>query len=157
MTPVDEKRRLLLQLMAYAPVGFLIGCGTERAKTTDEVPLLSPEESLRKLILVLGPWTAESTPEAERFAGRFLRARHITDAYLPRSNKVVQSLASRFPRDVMAVREVSLNDLLAKERDLLFALSEQIYSLTEVRFLVAGEPPIGECQNDATFHTRAPM
>jgi hypothetical protein len=157
MKDFDAKRRQLLQLLVCAPLGLSIGCGTERSKTTSDEVLLSPEESLRKLILVLGPWSAAGSQEAEDFAERFLTAKHAIDPYLPESAELIKSLAGRFPEDGTAVKEVNLRDLPDRERELLLALSRQIYSLTEVRFQIAGQPPIGECQGNATLHTLAPL
>jgi hypothetical protein len=57
----------------------------------------------------------------------------------------------------MALKEVEMGDLSLEERELLLTLVRQIYDLLEVRYYVSGEPPFGECQMDATRHTRAPQ
>lgn len=157
MKGFDEKRRRTLQLLIYAPVGLAIGCGGERSKTAADAVVLSPEESLKKLILILGPWSAAQSKEAGDFASRFIRAKHASDPYLSGSAELIQSLGNRFPGDARAVRKVDLSTLPDKERELLLALSGQVYSFTEVRFEMCGQPPVGECQGDATLHTRRPI
>ena len=152
----DPKRRELLVLLTSLPVGFVIGCEAEPRRLPAVAPVLSPEDSLRKLILLIGPWSETDKREAEDFARRFLAAKDGGGAYLPGSGELVQGLASRFPGGTMAVGKVDLRGLPAAERELLVNLVKQFYSLVEVRFRVSNEPPFGECQEDWLRHTRAP-
>ncbi|UCC84762.1 MAG: hypothetical protein JSW46_07535 [Gemmatimonadota bacterium] len=151
----DPERRQFVKLVASLPVAFAFGCDTERYRSAADAPPLSPEESLRKLVLMLGPWRAGDTG-AEDFAARFVASSYAGGQYLPGSAEMVQSLARRFPDGEMAVSEVDLGQLPADERQLLLNLVSHIYSLIEVRFFVANEPPWGACQGDRTRHTRAP-
>lgn len=118
---------------------------------------LSPKDSLKKLILVLGPWSATEKQRAEDFASRFLRAEHAVEPYLPGSGELVQSLASRFPADTMAIGKINLQDLPPEERGLLVKLTKQLYGFVEVRFNAADIPPWGLCQGDRLLHTRPPV
>ncbi len=145
-------RREFLAFLATLPGAVLIGCGTGGR----DAQTLSPRDSIKKLILALGPWSANERAQAERFADRFLDAEHAVGPYLPASGAIVQSLAARLPDDTMALREINLADLPAEERKLLGDLTGQLYSYTEMRFLVCGEPQAGECQGDNMWHTHAP-
>jgi hypothetical protein len=149
----DWDRREFLTLLAALSGAILIGCDSGGQKTRVQATGLSPEDSMKKLILALGPWSANE--EAEGFANRFLNVEHAVGPYLPGSSAVVQSLAARFP-ETMKIHEIDLTSLPAEERKLLLDLATQLYSYTEVRFLVCGEPQAGECQADNTWHTRVP-
>ncbi len=152
MSEYDARRRQLLQFLLYAPVGLSLSCG----KGGYEARALSPEESLKKLILVLGPWSATERGEAEEFAGRFLASKVASGPYLPDSAELLQSLARRFPDGTVSVSEIKLGKLPPEEREMLLNLAKQIYSLTETRFMMTEQPPVGECQDGATMHTRWP-
>ncbi len=152
MSEFDAGRRQLLQFLLFAPVGLSLSCG----KGVYETRTLSPEESLKKLILVLGPWPATERGEGEEFAGRFLASKVASGPYLPDSAELVQSLAGRFPDGTVSATEIRLGKLPPEEREMLLSLAKQIYSLTETRFMMTGQPPVGECQGDATMHTRRP-
>ncbi|MCP4261734.1 MAG: hypothetical protein GY774_30165, partial [Planctomycetes bacterium] len=136
MKDCDDKRRQFLQLMMSLPVGFVIGCDLRRDRSTAKAPLLSPEEALRKLILLVGPWSTTEKEKAEDFARRFLKAKHTVVPYLPKSSKLVQNLASRFSAETMSLKEINLGNLPAEERELLMKLIRQLYSFIEVRFYV---------------------
>jgi hypothetical protein len=138
--------RLAISRPASLPMVFVIGCDSVRQKAAVVAPALSPEESLRKLILLLGPWPSAEKERAENFAMRFLKAEHAVTPYLPGSSGLIQSLASRFRADTVAVKEIELRKLPANERELLMNLVRQLYSFIEVRFIVSNEPPWGECQ-----------
>ena len=56
----------------------------------------------------------------------------------------------------MAADEIDLRELPEAERDLLVSLVQQLYSLLEVRFTIAGQPGFGECQRDAKWYTLPP-
>ncbi len=139
------------KLVLTFPVAYAFGCASEKTL------LLNPEDSLKKLILLLGPWPAAEKQKAEDFARRFLKAKHAVEPYLPGSGTSIQSLARRFPAETMAIREINLGQLPTKERELLVGLTQQLYSFVEVRFDVANEPPWGHCQGDRLWHTRAPV
>jgi hypothetical protein len=152
-------RRQFLQFAILRPVSLpillAIGCTPGRDKGVVLEPELSPEESLKKLILLLGPWPRTEKEKADNFASRFLNAEHAVTAYLPGSNRLVQDLAHRFPSGVMAIKKIDLGKLSAKERELLIKLTKQLYSFIEIRFHVSGEPPWGECQPNRTLYQGA--
>ncbi len=152
----DPRRRELLAILASLPIGLLVGCETESRMLPTIAPVLSPEESVRKLILLVGPWSETEKRAAEDFSRRFLQAKQAAGPYLEGSGELIQGLASRFPNGTMAVRGIDLQGLPVPERELLVNLVKQIYSLVEVRFQVCQEPPFGECQEDRLRHTRAP-
>jgi hypothetical protein len=156
MRDYDPERRRFVRLVASLPVAFAFGCDTDRYRSGADASEPSPEESLRKLVLMLGPWRTEGAG-AEDFAARFVAASHAGGQYVLESSELVQSLAGRFPAGAMAVSEVDLGELPADERELLLNLVSQIYSFIEARFLVANEPPWGACQADRTRHARAPV
>ncbi len=139
------------KLVLSLPVAYVIGCGTDKSSP------LNPEDSLKKLILLLGPWPAAEKSKADDFANRFLKAKHAVEPYIPGSGKLVQNLAKRFPAESMAINQINLQNIPAKERELLITLTKQIYSFVEVRFDVANEPPWGHCQGDRLWHTRSPV
>ncbi|MHC4694343.1 MAG: hypothetical protein ACYS67_16510, partial [Planctomycetota bacterium] len=113
---------------------------------------LSPEESLKQLILLLGPWPETEKEKADNFINRFLNAEHVVTAYFPGSGRLVQDLARRFPSGAVAAKQIDLGNLSAKERELLIKLTKQLYSFIEIRFHVSGEPPWGECQPNSTSY-----
>lgn len=154
MKNFDPKRRRLLGLLVSLPTGLAVGLG--QSQSSLETPLLNPEESLRKLILFLGPWPAADREEAEDFARRFLQARDAIRPYLPGLSDLVQSLAGRFPDETLAGEEINLRGSSEQERELLKQLVKQLYSFIEVRFLVSNESPWGACQSDRLKYTKAP-
>jgi hypothetical protein len=149
MKDYDPKRRQFLRVLISLPTGFVIGWDLERYKSIVHAHALNPEESLKKLILLLGPWPVTEKEKAEDFARRFLKAKHAVGPYLPGSSQLVQSLASRFPDGTLAIKEINLRSLPAKEQELLMKLVKQLYSFIEVRFYVSNEPPWGECHGDS--------
>lgn len=156
MKDYDPKRRQFLRLLISLPVGSVIGWNLDRYEALVYARTLTPDESLKKLILLLGPWPVTDNKKAEKFARRFLKSKHAVGSYLPRSSELLQSLASRFPDATLAIKEIDLRSLTTKERELLMNLVGHLYSLIEVRFDVSNWPPPGECQDDTTWHTRAP-
>jgi hypothetical protein len=152
----DLERRELLRILVTLPVGLAVGCKLGDPESADLSNLSSPEESLRHLIQVLGPWPEAERQAAERFAERFLAAPHAVAPFLPDSGELVQSLAARFPAGVFAVPEIVLEDLPPSERELMLSLTQYLYSLVEVRFHVAGEPAWGLCPEDRLRHTLGP-
>ncbi len=151
----DPTRRHFLQLLPSVPAGFLIGFASEQEKPLAQTPDLSPEESLKKLIRLLGPWSVSDREKADGFAERFLKASSAVEPYLPGSSELVQSLADRFGDGPL--KEIDLRNLPAKEQALLVQLAQQLYSYVEVRFYTGNKPPWGQCQGDATQYTRAPV
>ena len=156
MNEYDARRRELLKLLISAPLGFVAGCAPAKLEFNVQQSLLSPGQSLEKLILLLGPWSTDDRVEGENFAKRFTRASHAGGVYLPRSGELVRSLASRFANEAVAIEEINIQDLPGEEQALLMQLVRQLYSLVEVRFLVSNDPPWGVCQADRLRHTRAP-
>lgn len=155
MKEYDHERRQFLKLAISLPIAFVIGCDLER-KPEAKAPILNPEESLKKLIFVLGPWSAKDKEKAEDFAKRFLKVEYVSSAYLQESSELVQSLASRFTAESIAIKEIDLRSLTKEEQKLLIILVQQLYSFVEVRFYVSNEPPWGECQGSNKWHTQNP-
>ncbi len=133
------------------PLVSTIGCGFGKSSS------LNPKDSLKKIILLLGPWSTAEKQKADDFAKRFLDVKPYVDMYLPESGKLVQSLANRFTNDTLAINEINLQNLPVEERELLINLTNQLYSLVEVRFDTINEPPWGNCQGNAKWHTRVPV
>ncbi|MHC4165933.1 MAG: hypothetical protein ACYSWQ_03140 [Planctomycetota bacterium] len=152
-----EFLRLAVSRPVSVPILFMIGCDSPRQKAAVRAPESSPEESLKKLILTVGPWTAQEKEEADDFARRFLAAEHAVAPYLPESSKVVRSLAGRFPDGIMAAEEIDLRELPGKERRLLVNLTTHLYSFVEIRFMICKQPPQGECQSGGLPYTSAPL
>ncbi len=148
MSGYELKRREFIQVLMSLPLGYAVACTGEQG-TPDQ-------ESLRKLVLALGPWSDEDRVRAEEFAARFLAADHMVGLHLPESSTVIRSLASRFPEDAMSIGELDLAALSVEEREFAFQLTQQIYSLVEVRFLVSNEPRWGECLGGRTRYTQPP-
>ncbi len=149
---IVTRRRFVIQssrLLAFIPLAGVIGC------ISDTKSKLSPEESLKRLIYIIGPWTVEDQIIAEDFAKRFLKTNHA-DQYLPKSVKLIQSLSKHISEETMAVKEVDLNNMPKEEQEILIDLSKQLYSFVEVRFYVSKVPPWGHCQGDPLWHTRIP-
>ena len=144
----ELRRREFIQVLMSLPLGYAVGCAVER-RTPGQT-------ALDKLVLALGPWSAEDGARADEFVGRFLAADQVVGLYLPGSSTTIQSLARRFPDGAMAVGEVDLGPLPDEERELLVQLAQQIYSLVEVRFYVSSEPPWGECLGERTRYTQPP-
>ncbi len=155
MSRHDLKRREFLEILMSLPLGAAIACGTESGRPLSDVPLAS-QEALKKLVLVLGPWTDSERGQAESFAQRFVAASHIVGPYFQESHAALETLAARFPDEALAVGEIDLGTLPTQERQLLVQLTRDLYSLVEVRFFVSSIPPWGECLGDRTWHTRAP-
>jgi len=151
------ERREVLKVLLTLPVGLTVGCELGGPESADSLPLPSPEDSLTRLIQLLGPWSEAESGATERFAERYLTAQHAVGTLFPGSSELIRSLASRFPADAIGVREVDLNGLPPEERELLLTLVKQLYNFVEVRFLVSGEPPWGECPEDRLHHTQAPI
>ena len=87
----DLQRRELLKLLVALPVGLTVGCKAGGPAAVDPSTFLSPEESLGKLVQLLGPWTEAEGTTAERFAERFLAAPHAVGPYLPDSAELLHS------------------------------------------------------------------
>ena len=93
-------------------------------KTIKEANKLSAEESLKRLIYIVGPWTLEDHSIAEDFTNRFL----ITDfakEYLPKSVDLLQSLSKQIAKESAEVKEIDLGKLPLEEQDLIMTLSKR--------------------------------
>jgi hypothetical protein len=146
------RRRFVIQssrLLAFIPLAGVTGC------ISDTKSKLSPEESLKRLIFIVGPWTLEDHSIAEDFAKRFL-ATNYANEYLPKSVKLIESLSEQITEDTTTVKEIDLGNIPVEEQELLVTLTKQLYSFVEVRFYVSNEPSWGECQGDPKWHTRIP-
>ena len=67
---IVTRRRFVIQssrLLAFIPFAGTIGC------ISDTVSELSPEDSLKKLIYIIGPWTVEDQIIAEDFTSVSLK------------------------------------------------------------------------------------
>lgn len=147
-----SRRRFVVQsskLLAFIPFVSVVGC------IPDQDSKLSPEDSLKRLIYIIGPWTIEENLIAEDFATRFLKTDHAKQ-YLPTSVELIQSLSKQIIEETKAIKEVDLKNLTKEEQEVLINLSKQIYSFVEVRFYVSSEPSWGECQGNSMWHTRIP-
>ena len=144
----ELKRREFIQVLMSLPLGYALGCAVER--------MTPGQQSLHKLVLALGPWPATDRARAEEFAARFLAADQVVGLYLPEASSAVLSLARRLPDGAMAIGEVDLRPLPDGARELVVQLTQQIYSLVEVRFYVSSEPPWGGCLGERTRYTKPP-
>ncbi len=148
MSGYSLKRREFIQVLMSLPLGYAVGCAAERRSPV--------QESLGKLVLALGPWSADDRERAEEFVGRFLAAEHIVGLYMPESNAVIRRLARRFPDGAIALMELDMATLPAEEREFALQLVQQLYSLVEVRLYVSNEPRWGECVGERTRYVQAP-
>ena len=148
MKGYELKRREFIQVLLSLPLSYAVACSGEE-RTVEQ-------ESLRRLVLALGPWSADDRELAEEFVGRFLAAEHMVGLYLPESSTVIQRLARRFPEGVMSVGDVDLATLSEEEREFVVGFIQQLYSLVEVRFFISNEPRWGACLGERTRYTQAP-
>jgi len=153
MKELLKSRRKFIKVLTALPVGIVIGCSPETQDYNAQV-LMSPEDSIKKLIIILGPWPAEEKWKAENFANRFLSAPHNTSPYLPQSSELIQNLARRFPSESASLKEIDLSKLLQEEQQLLIQFVQQLYSYLEIRNIISKEPYFGECQVDNLFYTK---
>ncbi len=147
MSQCELKRREFIQVLMSLPLGYAVGRAVEHRTVG--------QESLGKLVLALGPWSADDRGRAEEFTARFLAAEHIVGLYLPESSAVIQRLVRRLPDRALAMGELDMEAFTAEERELVVQLVQQLYSLVEVRFLISNEPRWGECLG-RTRYTQAP-
>lgn len=151
----EQDRRDFLKLLAALPVVYVFGCEAGEAPPAGRAQLPGADDSLRKLIRLLGPW--DDARRADDFVRRFLGAESAVGPYLPDRGLSIQRLAGRFPDSAAPLDTVSLGEIPEPERELLLELTRQLYSFIEVRFLISKEPPWGECQpRDPLRYTRAP-
>ncbi len=154
-------RREFLWLAVSGPVSLPIlssaGCDSAKRQPTAIAPQLGPKESLKKLILMVGPWPTAQKEQADDFTRRFLANGHTLAPYLPQSSKSIQSLAGHFPDDVMFAEKINLGKLPTEERRLLTNLTAHIYSFVEIRLTVCKHPPQGECQSGGLPYTSVPL
>ncbi|MHC4369455.1 MAG: hypothetical protein ACYSW8_17735 [Planctomycetota bacterium] len=154
-------RREFLWLAVSGPVSLPIlssaGCDSPKRTPTVLAPQLGPKESLKKLILMVGPWPADQREQANDFTRRFLANGHTLAPYLPQSSKSIQSLAGRFPNDMMFAEKIDLARLPTDERRLLTNLTAHLYSFVETRYMLCKQPPQGECQSAGLPYTSAPL
>ena len=146
------RRRFVIQssrLLAFIPFAGVIGCISK----TDSKE--GAEESLKRLIYIVGPWALEDQSIAEDFAKRFL-ATDYADQYLPKSVNLIQSLSKQISHKTKTVKEIDLGKIPKEEQELLVTLIQQLYSFVELRFYVSNEPPWGQCQGNSKWHTRIP-
>jgi len=148
MSGSNWKRREFIKVLMSLPLGYAVGCAVESRSPA--------QESVRKLVLALGPWSDGDRERAEEFAGRFLAAEQIVGLYLPESRDAIESLAGRFSDGAMAVGELHLSSWSTEEREFAVPFVQQLYSFIEVRFDIANEPRWGECLGERTRYTQTP-
>ncbi len=139
------------KIVLTLPLVSTIGCGLGKSYS------LNPKDSLKKLILLLGPWSTAEKLKADDFVKRFFKVKHNVEPYIPAASKIIKSLAGRFSSETKAIDKINLKSLPHEEQELLMTLTKQLYSFTEVRFQAANTPPWGHCQGDPMWHTRAPL
>ena len=87
------RRRFVIQssrLLAFIPLAGVISCAGETK--------LSAQESLKRLIYIIGPWSQADQSMAEDFANRFLET-PFAKPYLPKSVSLIQSLSKQLQFD----------------------------------------------------------
>jgi len=144
------RRRFVIQsskLLAFIPLASAMGCVLDSN--------LDPEDSLKKLIYIVGPWTIEDNLIAEDFAKRFLKTDYVNQ-YLSKSVTLIQSLYKQISEKTMTIKEIDLDNIPKEEKEILINLSKQLYNFVEVRFYVSNEPTWGQCQGNSKWHTRIP-
>jgi hypothetical protein len=147
-----DRRRFIIQsskVLAFIPFANIVGCNS------DFDPKLDPEESLKNLISILGPWTLEDDKIAYEFAKRFIKT-EFAKPYLKNSNLVLKGILKQIPDDHTRDHEINLTQLTDEESIMLMDLTQQLYSFVEVRFYASNEPGWGICQGDSKWHTRIP-
>jgi len=148
-------RRLFLdsgkKMITLIPLINVMGCFQNQSEK------INPEDSLKKLILVIGPWTREEQSKAEEFANRFVKADPVVSQFLPEFSELMQSLGTHFSNNDFALPEINFEEFSVEERELLLSLSRVLYDFVEVRFYVSEIPPWGQCIGDPNWHTNAPM
>ena len=137
------------RLLAFLPLAGVAGCLTNPASK------LSPEDALKRLIYIVGPWPLAEVATAENFAKRFLKT-SFADQYLSKSVQLVQSLAKQLSEESIAVKEIKLDDIPEEEQEILLNLTKQLYNFVEIRFYVTNQPSWGQCQNNSRWHTKIP-
>ncbi len=146
------RRRFVIQsskILAFIPFADVIGC------ISDTDSILSPEDSLKRLIYIFGPWAIDDILIAEDFVRRFLKT-DFANQYLPDSVALVQTLSKQISNETTVVKEIDLDKIPKDEKETLINLSKQLYSFVEVRFYVSNEPSWGKCQGNAKWHMRIP-
>ncbi len=104
-------------LLAFIPFAGVIGCIPEAESK------LGAEESLNRLIYIVGPWALEDQSIAEDFAKRFLATGYATQ-YLPKSVDLIQSLSEQISNETTAVKEIDLGNIPIEEQELLVTLTK---------------------------------
>lgn len=149
-------RRKSIKLLVSLSVGIAVGCDFKQENNTNQTSLLNPEDSIKKLVYLFGPWSVKQKNDAENFANRFIKSGLDVQPYLPKSDKLVQKLASRFPNKTMALNEVNLEELSIEEQELLLMLVKQLYNHIEIRYLASNQPQYGNCQSNPKGYTKNP-
>ena len=70
MLPITG-RRAILRFILTLPLTLLFGCRPRIQPPIAEAPAPDPEEALRRLVLLVGPWGEGQREQAEDFARRF--------------------------------------------------------------------------------------
>ena len=146
------RRRFVIQgskLIAFLPFMTAAGC------LPDKKINLSSEDSLKRLIYIIGPWTIDDNLIAKDFAKRFLKT-NFAKQYLSKSVSLIESLSRQFDKETIAVKEIHLIEIPETQKKMLLNLSKQLYSFVEIRFYASNEPTWGECQGNSIWHTRIP-
>jgi len=152
MKKLNYSRRDFLKFLSLLPIGFMFGCGSESEDGEETSEQLETEESFKKLILALGPWSSNQKAEAENFAERFVAASGNTDPY---PDGLIQKIAGRIPDRSIKLKKIDLGNFPEGERKLLIQFVQQLYSYLEIRNIITGEPVFGMCQADNLYYTKA--
>jgi len=149
-------RRQSLKIILSVPVGIIVGYNSKLIAGADKVVNISSAQALKKLIILFGPWSIKQKQEAEDFANRFIKARHLAKPFLGESVMLLQSIAKHFSDKDPALKEINLEEFSAKEQHLLSQLVSQLYGLREVRYLAANQQPYGVCLPDPKSYVNSP-
>jgi len=156
MKKISTGRREFLKVLIALPGWFMLACnGEERQESGVQIDSRSSEEAIKKLVILLGSWSASEKKEAEDFANRFIAASNNTNPHLSKSGTLIQSIAGRLSTESGNLNEIDLKKFPEEERQLLIQFVQQLYSYLELRNRICGEPKFGECQTDKIFYTRA--
>ena len=149
-----ERREFLaygMSSLVFIPLTGIAACSSGKA------PVRSPEESLKKLILILGPWKKADKAFAEDYMQGFMQTESVLGKYLPASGKIIQDLARHFDDENPETAEIRLDRLSSDERAVLLDLTKEIYNFVDVQLYAAHMPAWGQCIGDPLWHTKAPV
>lgn len=137
--------------IAFIPVMNSMSC------LPNQNSVLNAEDSLKRILRIIGPWEAKDQSIADNFISRFLKSVMNTEPYLADSAEIVQNMASRLPNDQLKEVKIELYEIPNTEAILLESLVKHLYSFVEIRNYVINQPQIGICQGSPSWQTLAPL